>query len=453
MSLIPESDLYLWNHARLKRAWRHLGAHPVDDGVRFAVWAPYAEEVRVTGDWNDWDPAPLALRGETGVWEGVIEHAEPGHLYKYELVDANGDVRRKSDPFGFRMELRPNTASQIWTLDGFGWSDDEWMQSRRERQSEDQPIRVYEVHLGSWRKGRTYEQLAGELVAYVQEMGFTHVEFLPITEFPYDGSWGYQVCGYYAPTSRYGTPEDLKALINALHRAGIGVLLDWVPAHFPKDDHGLARFDGTRLFEHEDPRRGLHKDWDTLIFNYERPEVRNFLWSSALYWCEEFHFDGIRVDAVASMLHRDYSREEGEWVPDVDGSNLDRSAIQFLQELNDLLHTEAPGTLTIAEESTAFPGRQPADGRGRARLRSQVEHGVDARLHRLPETRPRAPQAPPRPVDVRAVLRVQGEVHASPQPRRGRAHEGKPHQQDARRHVATAREPAPAARVPGGASR
>ncbi len=364
MSAIPESDLYLWNHAQLQRAWEHFGAHPVKGGVRFAVWAPYARAVGVVGEFNDWRPTPLTRRGDTGVWEGVVPKANVGQFYKYELVDSLGAKREKTDPFGFRMEMRPKTASQIWPLHDFAWSDDEWLATRAERQTEDQPLRIYEVHLGSWRKGRTYAQLAVELVTYVVEMGFTHVEFLPLTEFPYDASWGYQVCGYYAPTSRYGTPEDLKTLINALHRAGIGVLLDWVPAHFPRDEHGLARFDGTHLFEHDDPRRGVHKDWDTLIFNYERPEVRNFLWSSALYWCEVFHFDGIRVDAVASMLHRDYSREDGEWVPDTDGSNLDRAAIRFLRELNTLLHEQVPGALSIAEESTAFPdvSRSVANG-------------------------------------------------------------------------------------------
>jgi 1,4-alpha-glucan branching enzyme len=353
--VIPEQDLYLFNNGKLKRAWRALGAHPVDGGVRFALWAPNARRVSVTGDFNGWRPQRLAPRGTTGVWEGVLV-AGPGDHYKYELVDYEGAKRTKSDPFGFRMELRPKTASVVWPLQGHEWQDGEWARERGRRQGEGAPMRIYEVHLGSWRKGRTYRDLAKELVEYVSEMGFTHVEMMPVMEHPYDASWGYQVCGYYAATSRWGTPQDLMALVDAFHQAGIGVLVDWVPAHFPKDEHGLAGFDGTRLFEHEDPRRGLHRDWDTLIFNYGRPEVKNFLASNALFWLEEFHFDGLRVDAVASMLYRDYSRKEGEWIPNESGGREDLEAITFLRELTDLVHEEAPGAVVVAEESTAFPG-------------------------------------------------------------------------------------------------
>ena len=353
--MIPEEDLYLFNHGKLKRAWKALGAHVVDGGVRFALWAPNARRVSVTGDFNGWKPQRLDPRGSTGVWEGVL-HAKPGDHYKYELIDYEGKKRVKSDPFGFRMEVRPKTASVVWPLQGHRWEDGEWARERGRRQAPDAPMRIYEVHLGSWRKGRTYKSLAKELVEYVKGMGFTHVEMMPVMEHPYDASWGYQVCGYYAATSRWGTPQDLMALVDAFHQAGIGVLVDWVPAHFPKDEHGLAAFDGTRLFEHEDPRRGLHKDWDTLIFNYGRPEVRNFLTSSALFWIEEFHFDGLRVDAVASMLYRDYSRKEGEWIPNESGGREDLEAITFLRELTDLVHEEAPGAVVVAEESTAFPG-------------------------------------------------------------------------------------------------
>jgi 1,4-alpha-glucan branching enzyme len=361
---IPEHDLYLFNNGGLLRAWRWLGAHEVEGGVRFAVWAPHARRVSVKGDFNGWTARRLDPRGTTGVWEGVVPHAQRGQLYKYELIDSQGQTREKTDPFAFRMEVRPKTASVVWPLEGFDWTDAAWLDGRAKRQAADRPVRVYEVHLGSWRRGRSYRDLATELVDYVVELGFTHVEMLPLAEHPYDPSWGYQVCGYYAATSRYGTPHDLMALVDAFHAAGIGVLMDWVPAHFPRDDHGLARFDGSRLFEHDDPRRGVHKDWDTLIFNYGRPEVRNFLLSNALFWIEEFHIDGLRVDAVASMLYRDYSRAEGEWVPNEQGGNEDHEAIEFLRELNTLVHEEAPGALTIAEESTAFPGvtRPVGDG-------------------------------------------------------------------------------------------
>ncbi|HEX5138612.1 MAG TPA: 1,4-alpha-glucan branching protein GlgB [Planctomycetota bacterium] len=354
--MIPEDDLYLFNHGKLKRAWRTLGAHVVEGGVRFALWAPNARRVSVVGDFNGWNPQRLDPRGSTGIWEGVARHGKPGDKYKFQLVDYEGRKREKSDPFGFRMEMRPKTASVVCPLEGHAWRDGEWVRERGRTQAPDAPMRIYEVHLGSWRKGRSYRDLATELVAYAKDMGFTHVEMMPVMEHPYDASWGYQVCGYYAATSRWGSPQDLMALVDAFHGAGIGVLVDWVPAHFPKDEHGLAAFDGTRLFEHEDPRRGLHKDWDTLIFNYGRPEVRNFLCSSALFWIEEFHFDGLRVDAVASMLYRDYSREEGEWIPNERGGREDLDAITFLRELTDLIHEEAPGAVVVAEESTAFPG-------------------------------------------------------------------------------------------------
>ncbi|MEE8107254.1 MAG: 1,4-alpha-glucan branching enzyme, partial [Planctomycetota bacterium] len=358
MSAIPEQDLYLWNHGDLRRAWNVLGAHPVESGVRFALWAPFAKSVAVSGSFCDWhdDGIALAERGTTGVWIGVVANAKVGDLYKFALIDSLGEKRWKSDPFSFAMELRPKTASVVQPLAGFSWGDGEWMAEREKRQQPDRPVTIYEVHLGSWRRDLGYRELTVQLVDYVAEMGFTHVEFLPLAEHPYDPSWGYQICGYYAPTSRYGSPDELRALVDAFHRRGIGVLMDWVPAHFPKDEHGLARFDGSHLYEHEDPRRGEHRDWETLIFNYGRNEVRNFLISNALYWIEEFHLDGLRVDAVASMLYLDYSRDEGEWVPNEAGGNEDLEAIEFLKEFNRVLHDEVPGVLTIAEESTAFPG-------------------------------------------------------------------------------------------------
>ena len=349
-AVIFEQDLYLFNKGELKRAWKHFGAHAVEDGFRFALWAPSAQEVKVAGDFNEWSGQALEARGTTGVWEGVVAGAQKGQRYKYELVDSHGHRREKADPFAFRMELRPKTASVIWPLEGHAWGDGDWSPPGL-----DDPMRIYEVHVGSWKRNRTYRDLARELVDYVEAMGFTHVELLPVMEHPFDGSWGYQVCGYYAATSRFGTPQDLMFLVDALHQRGIGAFVDWVPAHFPKDEHGLHRFDGSHLYEHEDPRRGLHKDWDTLIFNYGRPEVANFLKSNALFWLEEFHFDGLRVDAVTSMLYRDYSREEGEWIPNEEGGNEDFEAIAFCKGLNDLVHEEAPGKIVVAEESATFP--------------------------------------------------------------------------------------------------
>ena len=360
--MIPEHDLYLFNKGELTRAWQWLGAHADEGGTRFALWAPNAKEVGVSGEWNGWKGhrSPLAPREPHGVWEGYLPGVAKGAAYKYELIDSRGELRHKADPFGFRMEVRPQTASIVWPLAGHAWNDADWMRTR----AEPGPMRIYEVHLGSWRRGATYRSLATDLVAYAKEQGFTHLEFLPVSEHPYDPSWGYQVCGYYAATSRWGTPQDLMYLVDAAHQAGLGVILDWVPAHFPKDEHGLNRFDGSRLYEHDDPRRGEHKDWDTLIFNYERPEVANFLRSNALFWLEEFHADGLRVDAVASMIYRDYSRDDGEWVPNERGGNEDDAAIAFLRDLNATIHEEAPGAVTIAEESTAFPGVTDPEGLG-----------------------------------------------------------------------------------------
>jgi len=366
---LTEQDLYLFGEGTFRRSWEKLGSHPakVDGraGTRFAVWAPNAREVSVVGDMNGWKEgaAPLRSLGASGIWERFVPGVEHGALYKYAIrSNENGYRVQKADPYAFAFELRPQTASKVWNLDGYAWGDAEWMEARRQRNALDAPISVYEVHLGSWmrvpeeeNRWLTYRELAVKLVDYVEAMGFTHVELMPVTEHPFDGSWGYQTVGYFAPTSRFGTPQDFMALVDALHRRGIGVILDWVPAHFPTDEHGLGYFDGTHLYEHADPRQGHHKDWDTLIFNYGRNEVRNFLIANALFWLEVYHLDGLRVDAVASMLYLDYSREEGEWVPNKFGGRENLEAIEFLKEFNTAVYEQHPDVMTVAEESTAWP--------------------------------------------------------------------------------------------------
>lgn len=364
---IAESDLSLFAAGRHRHAGSFLGAHEheVDGvaGILFGVWAPNAERVSVVGDFNAWDGRrhPMRVRGNSGVWELFIPDLEPGHLYKYEIRNRpSGGLLLKADPYGSRHELRPRTASIIAPRSPYRWGDDAWLERRRRRDWLHLPLSVYEVHLGSWRRGAEgeflgYRRLAYELVAYVKEMGYTHVELLPITEHPFDLSWGYQTTGYFAPTSRFGDPDDFRYFVDYCHRNGIGVLLDWVPGHFPKDSHGLARFDGTPLYEHGDPRMGEHMDWATLIFNYGRNEVRSFLISSAIYWLEEMHIDGLRVDAVASMLYLDYSRRPGQWLPNQYGGRENLLAIDFLRELNIAVHEQCPGILMIAEESTSWP--------------------------------------------------------------------------------------------------
>jgi 1,4-alpha-glucan branching enzyme len=366
---LGELDLHLVGEGRHRRIWEKLGAHArVSDhdprGVSFAVWAPNARRVSVVGDWNEWDGRyhPMRLMGATGIWELFIPDLRPGQRYKFEIVGADGITVLKLDPFAFETELRPNTAGIVTQPSRHRWSDDAWMESRAKAHPLRSPFSIYEVHLGSWarvpeesNRWLTYRELADKLGEYVQRMGFTHVQLLPIAEHPFDGSWGYQVTGYYAPTSRFGTPDDFRYFVDAMHARGIGVLLDWVPAHFPRDAHALARFDGTALYEHADPRQGEHPDWGTLVFNYGRNEVRNFLISNALYWLEEFHVDGLRVDAVASMLYLDYSRKAGEWIPNKYGGRENLEAIAFLRELNETVHGEHPGAVVIAEESTAWP--------------------------------------------------------------------------------------------------
>jgi 1,4-alpha-glucan branching enzyme len=365
--VLQELDLHLLAEGSHLRSWEKLGAHPQQhDGVTgtsFAVWAPNARGVSVIGDFNGWDrfAHPLRLRHEVGVWEGFVPGVEQDTRYKYAIALADGrTVQEKADPYAFYSELRPMSASIVWELDGYEWGDHEWMAQRGERVALDAPISVYEVHLGSWARtedGRwlSYRDLAPMLAEYVSGMGFTHVEFLPLAEHALDESWGYQILGYFAPTSRFGTPQDFMFLVDSLHRAGVGVIMDWVPAHFPKDAHGLGFFDGTHLYEHADPRIGEQPDWGTYVFNFGRREVSNFLVSNALFWLEQYHIDGLRVDAVASMLYRDYSRKAGEWLPNEYGGRENLEAIAFLRRFNETVYGEHPDAITIAEESTAWP--------------------------------------------------------------------------------------------------
>lgn len=363
---LGEGDLYLFGKGDERRIYEKLGAHMrVLDGVHgtsFAVWAPNAQRVSVVGDFNHWDGRyhPMRMLGSSGVWELFVPGVGQGAHYKFELRTLNGHIILKTDPYGFFFERAPKNAAIVWETKNYQWTDGAWLERRRQRDPLRSPLNVYEVHLGSWRKKAanesfSYRDLAEPLVQYVRQMGFSHVEFLPVAEHAYYPSWGYQVTGFYAPSSRYGTPDDFQYLVNTLHEAGIGVIVDWVPAHFPRDEWALARFDGTALYEHEDPRRGAHQDWGTLIFNYGRHEVSNFLAANALFWCERFHIDGLRVDAVASMLYLDYSRKEGEWLPNQYGGRENLEAIDFLRKFNHVTHTEFPGVMTIAEESTAWP--------------------------------------------------------------------------------------------------
>ena len=364
--ILGETDLYLFGEGNHRRLYEKLGSHVVEvegvSGVSFAVWAPNASRVSVVGPFNIWDGRRHPMRKHPGgVWEVFVPGIGEGEVYKYELRGPGGNLLPlKTDPFGFRAEKLPGTGSIVHDPDRYEWGDTSWMEERADKNALDAPMAAYELHLGSWRRNPdgtyyTYEQLAEELVPYVAELGYTHVEMLPPTEYPFDGSWGYQPVGLYAPTSRFGTPDEFKMLVDAFHRAGIGVIIDWVPAHFPEDPHGLAAFDGTNLYEHADPRQGRHPDWGTLIFNYGRNEVRNYLVANALFWLAEYHIDGLRVDAVASMLYLDYSREAGEWLPNERGGNENLEAIAFLRDMNEAVYAEHPGAMTIAEESTAWP--------------------------------------------------------------------------------------------------
>jgi len=363
---LSEFDLHLFSEGKHWHAYRILGAHEhqVDgiDGVLFATWAPSAQRVSIVGNFNQWDGRkhPMRVRGSSGVWELFIPGVSTGELYKFEIKNNDGSLHSKMDPYGQQSELRPGTASVIAKNSQHAWQDAEWMEKREKADWLHSPHSVYEVHMGSWRRNedgefQTYREMAEQMVPYVKELGFTHIELLPITEHPLDISWGYQTTGYFSPTSRFGSPDDLRFFIDTCHQNGIGIILDWVPGHFPKDAHGLARFDGSALYEHADPRQGEHQDWGTYIFNYGRSEVTNFLLSSAFYWLEEFHIDGLRVDAVASMLYLDYSREEGEWVPNQHGGRENLEVIEFLKHMNSVLHQEHPGCLIAAEESTSYP--------------------------------------------------------------------------------------------------
>ncbi|MGI8420875.1 MAG: 1,4-alpha-glucan branching protein GlgB [Gaiellaceae bacterium] len=358
---LGELDVHLAVEGRHRELYERLGAHVREiDGVRgtaFALWAPAARAVGVVGDWNSWDGRlhPMRSLGPSGIWELFVPGVESGHRYKYEIRTQDGALHLRADPVAFAAEVPPLNASVVWDS-SYEWGDETWLEQRRAGEPLAAPISIYEVHLGSWRLGLGYEQLADELATDALDMGFTHVELLPVMQHPYSGSWGYQVTGYFGPQSTWGTPDDFRAFVDRLHARGLGVILDWVPAHFPRDDWALARFDGTALYEHEDPRRGAHPDWGTLVFNLGRNEVRNFLLANALYWLREFHVDGLRVDAVASMLYLDYSRRAGEWVPNAFGGREDLEAVAFLKELNELVHAQEPGVISAAEESTAWPG-------------------------------------------------------------------------------------------------
>jgi 1,4-alpha-glucan branching enzyme len=377
--VLSDFDEYLLGEGNHLRLWEALGAHARTHegafGTHFAVWAPNARRVSVVGDFNAWDGRrhPMRRRGSTGVWEMFVPGLGEPATYKYEILGPHGELLPlKADPVGFGSQHPPETASVVRDIRGYGWKDADWMESRAGRHRRDAPISIYEVHLGSWKRvwsegGRplSYREAASDLVGYAKEMGFTHLEFLPISEYPFDGSWGYQPVGLYAPTIRFGPPHEFRDLVEAAHRAGLGVILDWVPAHFPSDAHGLARFDGTALYEYADPREGFHQDWNTLIYNFGRTEVANFLVANAVYWLDEYHVDGLRVDAVASMLYRDYSRKAGEWVPNAQGGRENLEAIAFLRRMNVEAYGRVPGILTVAEESTAFPGvSSPVDAGG-----------------------------------------------------------------------------------------
>jgi 1,4-alpha-glucan branching enzyme len=367
-SAISEFDLYLLAEGTHYRAYEKLGAHLTGKdgkrGVQFAVWAPNAKRVSIIGDFNNWNPNAAIMSSSTaGIWEGFVPDIDQGASYKYHIESRYRDYKvDKADPYGFASEIRPETASRVWNLDNYSWHDESWMKNRTNTNSLGSPLSFYEVHLGSWKRALdennrwlTYRELASLLADYVHDAGFTHIEFLPVMEHPFDGSWGYETLGYFAPTSRFGTPDDFMYLVDYLHQRGIGIVLDWVPAHFPKDEAGLGYFDGSHLYEHEDPRQGEHPDWNTFVFNYGRNEVQNFLISNALFWMDKYHVDGLRVDAVASMLYLDYGRREGQWIPNRFGGKENLDAVHFLRTLNEHIYGAYPDTMMIAEESTSWP--------------------------------------------------------------------------------------------------
>ncbi len=422
-AVLGELDEYLLAEGRHAELWTKLGAHPMThegvEGTAFAVWAPNARRVSVVGEFNFWDGRrhPMRSRYGSGVWEIFLPDVGPGALYKFEIVGAQGIPFTKADPVGFRHELAPGTASIVHAL-----GEPAARGTRPPAVSvREAPMTIYEVHLGSWRRGEgdrllSYDEMADSLIGYATDMGFTHLELLPISEHPFTGSWGYQPIGLFAPTARFGDPDGFRRFVHACHEAGLGVIVDWVPAHFPSDAHGLAKFDGTSLYEHEDPRLGFHKDWNTLIYNFGRTEVQNFLVSNAVFWLEQYGVDALRVDAVASMLYLDYSRNAGEWVPNRYGGRENLEAIEFIKETNRMVAERTPGRLTIAEEFDRLSRRLAPGRRGRARLRLQVEHGLDARHARVHAEGPRLAEIPPRPDDLRPGLRLLRELRAAAQP-------------------------------------
>ncbi len=453
-STLGDLDVYLLGEGTHLHVYNRLGAHATSidgvEGVSFAVWAPNASRVSVIGQFNAWDGRrhPMRKHPAAGVWDLFIPGLTPSDIYKYELLDANGHLLpQKADPVGQAQEVPPATASRVPDPSALAWGDQAWMDRRGAAQAVSAPVSIYEVHLGSWRRGDhdtflNYDRLGDDLIPYVKDLGFTHVEFLPVSEFPFGGSWGYQPIGLFAPTSRFGSPEAFGRLVDRMHQAGIGVILDWVPGHFPSDAHGLARFDGTALYEHEDPRRGFHKDWNTLIYNYGRREVANFLESNAHFWLDKFHIDGLRVDAVASMLYLDYSRNPGEWVPNRFGGRENLEAIDFLRRMNTTVYRDHPGVVTIAEEFDGLAASLASGRRRRPRVRIQVEHGMDARHAQIHRAGSRSSPLPPRQADVRTAVRVGRKLRPADQSRRGRAWQGIAHRQDARRSVAEVRQSA-----------
>ncbi len=430
---LGEIDIHLIGEGRHEQLWTVLGAHVREydgplgrvHGTSFAVWAPHALGVRLASDANHWDPAthPMRSLGSSGVWELFVPGIGEGTRYKFEILARDGRRLLKSDPMARATEVPPSTASVV-TTSSYTWGDQEWMDRRARTNPHGGPMSVYEVHLGSWRQGLSYRDLADQLVNYVADLGYTHVELMPVMEHPYGPSWGYQVTGYYAPTARFGVPDDFRYLVDALHQRGIGVILDWVPAHFPKDAFALARFDGQALYEHPDPRRGDQPDWGTHVFDFGNPQVRNFLVANAIYWCEEFHADGLRVDAVASMLYLDYSRKEGEWAPNQYGGREHLEAVQFLQETNATVYTPGARGRDDRRGVDGVAGRHPRDPPGRPGLRAEVEHGLDARLAGVHQPRAGAPPVAPPRDDVLPHVRLERELRAADQPRRGRPRQG-----------------------------
>ncbi len=424
----PMDDYLAAEGAHLKLHER-MGAQPLRhegvEGVNFAVWAPNAQRVSVIGDFNRWDGRrnPMRKRLGSGLWELFVPQIHPGANYKFEIRGSDGNLMpQKADPLGREAEMRPSTASVVASSAPFAWTDADYMKRRAEGDLRRKPLSIYEVHLGSWRRGEngrflTYDELADQLLPYVSELGFTHIELLPISEHPLDDSWGYQPVGLFAPTKRFGDPAGFARFIDRAHAAGLGIIVDWVPAHFPTDPHGLAHFDGTALYEHADPRQGFHPDWNTAIYNFGRREISNFLTDNALYWFERFHVDGLRVDAVASMLYLDYSRKAGEWIPNSEGGNQNKEAIAFLRRVNEAVYGALSQRADDRRGIDGVPGRLAARLSRRPRLRLQVEHGLDARHAGLHVQGSRASALEPRRDDVRAALRLLRELHPADQPR------------------------------------